>query len=296
MESDAFFTIGKSHKVCQDYARVTTLPVWKAGRTVAVVSDGCSTSPNTDFGARLLTMAAIECVDIYGEATFDKVDWMIWRAENRLPRNLPQNSLDATLLLAFTTGDYIQVMACGDGFVLARDRETGEVEILEIDCQNIPNYSSYLLDPNRLLSYNENLLRVFEETGEYAGRIIRHWKNIECLREGVLKAVQHCPVGISMDGNKMVVWNGFAYARSFKRSQYDLILLCSDGIKSFQRMIDGVASPVPVDEMISHLINIKSFTGEFVTRRMRSFLNRFCAKNNWWYIDDVGVAGIYLEE
>ena len=52
MNADAYFTIGKEHVqkdpfVCQDYAAVV-------GPGRVVLSDGCSSSRHTDFGARLL--------------------------------------------------------------------------------------------------------------------------------------------------------------------------------------------------------------------------------------------------
>ncbi|MBC8139363.1 MAG: protein phosphatase 2C domain-containing protein, partial [Fibrella sp.] len=58
-QSDAAFAIGKTHKVCQDYALTgdahATIPtVW--------LSDGCSSSPHTDIGARLLTHVALDRV------------------------------------------------------------------------------------------------------------------------------------------------------------------------------------------------------------------------------------------
>ena len=53
--ADAFFSIGKTHMVCEDYARAGTQ---QNGLPYALVCDGCSSSPDTDIGARLLGMAA----------------------------------------------------------------------------------------------------------------------------------------------------------------------------------------------------------------------------------------------
>lgn len=54
---DAFFRIGRTHRVCQDYALSASQVVSPAGaeeRVIALVADGCSGEPHTDVGARLI--------------------------------------------------------------------------------------------------------------------------------------------------------------------------------------------------------------------------------------------------
>ena len=46
--SDSYFKIGKTHLICQDYA------LHSEGHIS--LSDGCSSSPNTDIGSRLLCL------------------------------------------------------------------------------------------------------------------------------------------------------------------------------------------------------------------------------------------------
>jgi len=48
MIADHHFCIGKTHKVCEDYA---TSGITEDGVTYAIASDGCSSSKDTDFGA-----------------------------------------------------------------------------------------------------------------------------------------------------------------------------------------------------------------------------------------------------
>ena len=52
--TDHLFWAGDSHKVNQDYC----LSGSKSGLHYAIVSDGCSSSPDTDFGSRILAKAA----------------------------------------------------------------------------------------------------------------------------------------------------------------------------------------------------------------------------------------------
>ncbi|MCA9708502.1 MAG: hypothetical protein KDK70_21815, partial [Myxococcales bacterium] len=55
MYVDAWFAIGDTHVVCEDFACAGHT---EAGAGFAVVCDGCSSSPQTDVGARLLAAAA----------------------------------------------------------------------------------------------------------------------------------------------------------------------------------------------------------------------------------------------
>ena len=49
--ADSYFCIGSTHDVCQDYA------ISSPDRLRAIISDGCSSAPDTDFGSRLLVKA-----------------------------------------------------------------------------------------------------------------------------------------------------------------------------------------------------------------------------------------------
>ena len=59
MTADAYFAIGRTHDVCQDYALASD----DVPKTWALVSDGCSSSPASDIGARLLGRAAAHALE-----------------------------------------------------------------------------------------------------------------------------------------------------------------------------------------------------------------------------------------
>ncbi len=50
---DSFFSMAKQHAVCQDYAIGGMLP-----SPFLVLCDGCSSSNNSDVGARILAISA----------------------------------------------------------------------------------------------------------------------------------------------------------------------------------------------------------------------------------------------
>lgn len=57
MNSDCYFEIGHSHTICQDYALTGKI---NDVLSYAIISDGCSSSPLVDVGARLLAHSAKE--------------------------------------------------------------------------------------------------------------------------------------------------------------------------------------------------------------------------------------------
>lgn len=126
MHADAFF-----HAVHhgQDYAR--------AGADFAIISDGCSSSPDTDCGARWLTLAASVEHDI--ERIVDRA----------LAVGLVRpEALDATLLTLRRVGEQIEATVHGDGIVFGV-RRSGEIEAWEIDQGGTPAYPVYRRQPQR---------------------------------------------------------------------------------------------------------------------------------------------------
>src|SRR3954469_11076065 len=100
MNADHAFFIGNTHTVCQDYAMSG---VTEDG-AYAIVCDGCSSSPEVDFGARALALSAKRTLmkggsefipDLFGKVTIDNL-----RNIESLFTVHPQ-ALDATLLIAW---------------------------------------------------------------------------------------------------------------------------------------------------------------------------------------------------
>ena len=68
MKADAYFEIGATHLVCQDYA----LAFANNEYAYAIVSDGCTSSPNTDIGARLISVIAKDAINyLYQRGHYD---------------------------------------------------------------------------------------------------------------------------------------------------------------------------------------------------------------------------------
>lgn len=274
--ADSFFTIGKSHTVCQDYARTGSQR--GDGMPFAVLCDGCSASPDSDMGARFLALAAASEIQTGEEESISLFNhYTLKRASASLGYyGLPLRALDATLLTAQVEHEHsrVRVRVQGDGVVVCRKR-TGFWDMWLVEHpQGAPRYLSYDQEPNRLTGYRhefgeETLVNVYSFTEE--GRYLQ--KSSEC------------------QGNVEF----FAPAE-----EYDLVLLLSDGVSSFQQLVATNTSRhltgVPAEEVISHLLKIKSFTGQFLQRRCRSFLTKFCTEHNWQHYDDFSAAAIWMGE
>jgi hypothetical protein len=255
MSADASFDIGRSHRICEDYAVAGPGP----NGSFAVVSDGCSSSPDTDFGARLLAAAAAS--DLRG-GTLDPKRALATAAEAASVVGLDEHALDATLMCAHQRGNSIAVAVTGDG-VVAAVTHTGIIEAWVIrHPTGAPAYLSYHLNPRRLVAYlSEHDRREIEEL--FAGHRFR---------------VEAAPVT-----------DDYVWRLSLPAWRYRVVALVSDGASSFV----SDAGPVPVGDVLSHLLDFKVYKGAFVQRRLRKFLRLECRQRNWHHEDDVALAAIH---
>lgn len=144
MNTDAFIDIGSTHAVCQDYAI--------ARRGYVILSDGCSSSPDTDIGARLLVRAldqaltahaTREIAELHAEAAYTALAWS-------KTLGLPAQSVDATLLSAHVANEDLIIACSGDGVIIL-ETQAGVLDVHPISSPSgYPFYPSYLHQPDRL--------------------------------------------------------------------------------------------------------------------------------------------------
>jgi hypothetical protein len=270
--SDAFFAMGKSHMVCQDYARFGKT---RDGLSYAVVCDGCSSSPDTDFGARLLAVAAetqMQCGVIPSpERTVEmlrcNVEWL----------GLSPQCFDATMVAALQEPDGVRVRMWGDGVVVAQRRD-GKLEVHLVEhLNNAPTYLSYDLDERRRERYLEKF--------------------------GNLYKVSTCtfsPFSLSEEPSWSVFCSVPAPLRDwvFDTSGYASVAVMTDGANSFQVLSETETSKhpraIPLTEVLRDLLAFKSLRGSFVQRRCHKFLLKECPTRLWDHVDDLAVGVVSM--
>ncbi len=254
MFTDAWFAIGDTHVVCEDFAVAGQT---SQGEAFAIVSDGCSSSPNTDVGARLLAAAArVELLQ--GRLPGPEVVQAAARAA--APLQLPAHCLDATLLVALTQGEHCDVRVFGDGVVAVERRDAQLVVHRFEHPDGAPPYPSYELDAAR-----ERLWR------EHCSPVL-----IEHVEGAITERKEHrMPPRLR-----------------FLRRDVRSIALGSDGLDAFVQVDDGIASAVPATAVLERLLRFPQPRGRFLARRGRRFLRRECSQRGWRPTDDVSVAAI----
>ena len=263
---DSFFIIARQHMVCEDYAVASLHP-----NPHLIMCDGCSTSPNTDIGARILAMSAQRflkehfkisaqtCLSYYelGYGTINTAKQIIELLE------LDISCLDATLMIAVPFRDVLQVYVYGDGYVTAVNASDELVYTNIAYEQNMPYYLSYWIDEER-----KSLYLLYNRGGEKVVTLTK------CYNDQ-----KHVQV---LDYNAPLTF-------TFPGDTYSLAALMSDGVASFLSLEDN--QKIPVNEVLKQLVAYKTTKGDFVKRRTKRMLKNY-SRQNIYPTDDVSVAAI----
>ena len=222
---------------------------------------GCSSSPATDMGARLLALAAAQLLTEGTLAPGLALERAVTMASGL---GLAGQCLDATLLTAELAATGTQVTVAGDGVVAAR-RSDGRIERWCFSFRdNAPAYLSYLTDPPRLQGYLEH----------HGHRRCDH--RIDGQQERGEEASLRCQSYVAR------LW--------LPASRYRLVALLSDGVSSFGTSTRDT-NHVNVDQVVGELMGFKGLEGRFVLRRLRRML-RNAAARGWRHDDDIAVAAV----
>lgn len=268
LKHDHYYRIGATHLYCEDYVTQGNHPL-----PFVVLSDGCSSSENTDIGARILAHTVKKIIERYLPVYYenDTLEWSLlpdYKAFGQMVimeaqsvadlMNLPASALDATLLVAFHSNGVVHVYVYGDGYILLKDRagQCGHIEIEFTD--NTPYYLSYWRDKKSFQAYQDN-------TG-----------GLETLR-----------ISDSMQNVTSVLPFNQPLSFSFSLEQYASVAIASDGLCQFY---DTQAEKrLPVGTVAEAMLDFKGSEGEFVQRRMSRVLQGY-ADAGIFPLDDVSLG------
>jgi len=258
---DTFLKIGDQHKICEDYIIQGSDQV-----PLLILSDGCSSSDNTEMGARILCYLAKQYL-FYRAAYLHDLDyyqmgnWIIHNAEMTCRHlGLKVGCLDATLIISYELDGTVYVYMYGDGAVVTKN-EKGNIHFTYIDfTNNAPYYLSYLIDEFRDDVYhsnrNEKSLYVVDENG-----------SIDVKR-------------LAYDAEVVLKYNTRIEPNIF---------ICSDGINSFIKKDPSQRDILDPHEILPEMMAFKNTRGEFLKRRMKRALKDLDGQGITHY-DDLSIG------
>jgi len=262
---DTFLKIGHSHKICEDYIISGVDPI-----PHIILADGCSSSKNTEMGARLLCYLAKQFLTLkdVGRSTYEQMGtWVINNAEMAARQlGLNSTSLDSTLTVSYydQEREEIIIRTYGDGYVITIDKEEN-VEICEdIFTKNSPYYLSYKLDANRDWAY--------------------HDEKIDLLQQNYGPTTDDSPAAARAYDHEI---SFLLYAKKYK-----LVLISSDGIKSFY---DKDIPEVSLWAIIDEFTSFKNTTGSFLQRRVSKAIQMY-EKRDIFHADDLSIGAYLIQE
>ena len=284
--TDSYIEIGKSHEVCEDYAThgiISEIPY-------IIISDGCSSSEDTDVGARLLVHACRNALfEIINHSLLEALDNTQLQAylKEQILFNLKlslkalflkDTVADATLLLSFIYNETIYAFVYGDGHIIINYDDNTMTSCKVEYAENAPPYISYDLNIHRKHLY-------LEQFGKTNANIIVNGGGTESVYEYSL--------------NEWI--NKFNACHFITTTAKDAksITLSSDGIESY--MYGKTSTPSQEERLeitkdvkwYNEYTSYKGALGEFVKRRMKRIkLNN--EKQNIEHYDDVSCATIWI--
>lgn len=289
MKTDNAFYIGTTHNVCEDYA--------VNGDNYIIISDGCSSSKNTDVGARLLCEYCKQhnCYKNLQSDLFPSVSIII----NSV--GLSDYSLAVTFLSAYVENNKIIINTIGDGNIIIKTKN-GIIHVISMDYyKSAPYYINYYLnkEDNKLWEkITDNKYTVEYSTIKYNGKIDgedshtisttkRPSTNISLYDFNKYDFIPNCDFSFSPKINKLAL----------NIEDIEWVALSSDGLNSFYEQIITETSkynkPIWYIDIIIELLKIKNTNGRFVQRRLNKF-RKNCIKKNWYYADDISLAVLYI--
>lgn len=261
LKADSCFRIGYSHKVCQDYSSH-----YNDKNPFVIISDGCSSTKDSDFGSRILTKLSEKSLIETGSVDF--LDLI--KSANKLIEslNLKADCLCATLVYCILKDGSFKVQGIGDYTIFAQ-KKNGYNRIISYDFPSgAPYYLKYELDES-----NKNIY--FERFGKTV------------IRTEYLNSSK-----ISEDNFEI---NQINFEDIFPETEYSFVSILSDGIKSFVKTVitdtSKYSTEVKFLEILSELMSYKIYGNDFVLKRTTKAFQLF-KRNGIENYDDISIGTI----
>jgi len=292
---DGYYEIGASHSICEDYILISKP---NENFCFGIICDGCTGSPSTEMGARIIAHHAKKAIDeLYKFDPFfatQNIQPLVMpiakkiisgEAENSARfLGLPIECLDVTtwILLTSKKGEDItfSVMGWGDGQIIVRKKNSFCIYVVNYPSQ-APFYLNYYFNDVRMETYKKN----FSPDLEFS-LIVSTAGTVDDPgnKRMISKEIRPCntPTVLHLLNNP--------------QDPIISVSICSDGFKTFNSGLnpetEEYGSLIWASERI---IDYQSFEGVFVERRMKALARRD-AKENIKHHDDIGMVSVLLLE
>jgi hypothetical protein len=242
INTDIFLEIGNSHKICEDYIIQGCDPI-----PYIILSDGCSSSKNTDMGARILCHLAKQYLkfnEIKNIKYYKMGQWVIHNAELTARQlGLNKRCLDATLIVAYLVEDSVVIHMYGDGVIVSKKNDIYTIHQIDFS-NNAPYYLSYLIDEASDQLY-------YEQKNERTVTIITN----DDVRQDIY------------------AYDSENVCQFF--TEFDCLFIASDGLASFIDNNPTSRATHPIMKVATEFMAFKNIKGEFLKRRMKRALKLY---------------------
>ena len=265
---DSFMKQGASHYLCEDYV-LTNRDYFP----LIALSDGCSSSMNTDVGARLITLSAIESINNapFVAHWFPKFLDGLTKIYNSYSSILTNGFLDATLIVFrfVPVKNNFEVSVIGDGNIILVQGEVTTLYNIKFE-SNAPKYPAYFIDreSDYNAQYGEGIVIVTKT-------VIKNGEAKESIQLKD-KAKNLAPFSFILD----------------VPIDTDTLLLSTDGIESFSSTESGLIS---VNDIGKELTAFKNYQGEFMKRRAKRMAAEY-AREGITHSDDISFGAIRFKD
>jgi serine/threonine protein phosphatase PrpC len=272
---DSYFAIGKTHKLCEDYVTLGYKPI-----PYIIVADGCSSSQNTDVGARILAWAMAKAItSLYNRVNVIPFDYdVLAHTAIAMARSqadalgLDTTATDTTIVVAFYHNEHIWVYMYGDGIIFLK-RIDGTIDFFSVSYEFMENgekrerpyYLSYLVNPYRKSVYMDAVIA----------------SNPEMTVKRIYNHLRQDNVSLRFDAKVI---------KKFPISEYSAIAIGSDGISTFYDISKSPEeSKLELSVVVPKFINFKNIKGEFVKRRAKKQITSY-AQDGIFHMDDFSMG------
>lgn len=288
MNTDYYFEIGSAHTTCQDYAMSGSIN----DISYAIVSDGCSSSKDTDLGARILAHSAKDTIlylhsrkqlydvqFIEGGSLYTIFKELVLKKslEVKNALGLIADVLDATLLVTIGVGPHFRInLGWGDGWFITK-RNSGLITVKGLTFKSkAPYYLSY----DMFVDKRDGYQKIFGSTvyTKWDYNIGKDYNN-----------------STSVDSIGYEDCNIYDYTIEDpvkETNRIKQIIVTSDGLGSYKYDTKENKEDIDMVTLIPEFVNYPVTKGTFIQRRMGNRIRREHKEKGIIHWDDISFAGI----